>query len=1513
MELKRNTAHEYDILVELGILQNVVEIDSMNYGWDVMKGTLRSRERYVGSENAPGMVYSGKDFYHSKFSVKRAGFEPGSQGLPWGLIFGAEEIVNPTAVGEALWTFENPYGSDSRFKPLIGNDGTIYQVMTRGYKDNTIFALDPETGEVKWEFQGSDIAFDEEPLKKLSCMEQGPNGVIYIGSSPNNTNKLYAIHTELSDGEAGTIKWSISGDDWFIYPIEVDSDGVVYTGTNEYVKAINPDGSIKWQHNSNGNQEMVRLGPNEDRLYYGTWAPSSGASGFLVALDVSDGSLIWSKNDFGSDSNVYRPDVDDDGVVYVGTENSGVYAVNPDGSEKWSADFSGYEYNTMVDQDGSIVYVTSSIDGIRALSTEDGSELWSYSTIEAPDEEEINIVQGEDGTLYLSLNYADFIIALDKEGDYLWSFYAQDNVSRVSIGKNGKLYFGAGSDDSRLYALKTSNVPEPLEFDLWMLLSKEAEESSGEYSETYDELVKASGESGTVKIETKGSEVTGPTSVTLTGKITDMNYIDEADVHFEYGRYEKETWWICGDPHVGYGNTFPDPYIEEAVRDVKELGISDFAVCLGDLVENRAAALPPYRDEMELLDHDHVSVLGNHDVDGWWWDDPDEAPLVKRPEYGSKIIGGVRFIWLSDEGDGDWSYDGGYGRKMYISDEQNDWFRSLMDGDPDMPTIIMCHQGPCTDGQWADDVPDFWDPNERGWLKNNIDSYNVIAWIHGHRHSWILQEDFEGHGFDRISVDSIDKNTPSTMGMFMEVERIADKTWLRFTFRDHANQEWTDTSNPYFPDDNIVTTEHTIEVNNGLSGWQGTTQTTKTTTGTFSEVVDTLTGGKEYAFKAIAEWVESGSPESNEGDVLKYETPLLDLIMGKIRYNITDGSWSLEETYEHAWTKALKWGLIWEKVGTEFRAYAAEHDEGVDSPESLVLSHDFEEKPWKEDVMGIWGKNAEIHTALGFARYEYAVNGDYEDYEVKWTEDGVMTGKIDMNRDQELIDQLEGGAHAFIYSNPHKKDVEGCDLYGERTELFNGYVTDMADKGDLLSLSLEGLQKDLDKEENVVLIKDVDQYADPNERVSTLDAFDVLRYSFDHASRLRNFEHTVKGWEWHQENDRILSVNGNLLNAVVRYCYFMDMIMRPEFVEEGALVDVNIDEPKSGETITVKTEDLAADREENIIMDLDLRKDIGPEEYVNKVKGEALLGEEDERWQSMRENRLDRLLGEELITEEEESLQFAQMVGSREEIANVIEEELEKQVYDWTGKLELHGHHHNLGGYNRQGTVVVEHSRKNISQEFRIAEMEVSPGSTELVITNKVRERTEPGGPQFMSQFDFVMDNNIIRSLSETAFEAYVDKIGVFDVTTVTQAKLLGQDGDDITDWAEAYAESYKGYMFIDAKFTEEHWVGTSGYLNPFEIVLKNEAGQMKAVELDDFYKNGVWTLDPDPWGTGEIEEYFSVFGNIGMAEDHYEFEIKDGFLVLGDISGGLGDPDAGGGKVGDPRGKEYIEPPGGG
>ena len=69
----------------------------------------------------------------------------------------------------------------------------------------------------------------------------------------------------------------------------IGSDGTIYVGSyDDYLYAINPDGSRKWRFKTGG--------------YVSYSSPAAGS----------------------------------DGTIYVGSEDNNLYAINPDGSKKWT-------------------------------------------------------------------------------------------------------------------------------------------------------------------------------------------------------------------------------------------------------------------------------------------------------------------------------------------------------------------------------------------------------------------------------------------------------------------------------------------------------------------------------------------------------------------------------------------------------------------------------------------------------------------------------------------------------------------------------------------------------------------------------------------------------------------------------------------------------------------------------------------------------------------------------------------------------------------------------------------------------------------------------------------------------------------------------------------------------------------------------------------------------------------------------------------------------------------------
>ncbi|MFC6952174.1 PQQ-binding-like beta-propeller repeat protein [Halorubellus litoreus] len=102
--------------------------------------------------------------------------------------------------------------------------------------------------------------------------------------------------------------------------------------------------------------------------------------GVLVALDGTDGSLVWSQQLPGDSDTVGSPAVVD-GTVFVASLDGGTaYALNASsGAFEWQASIDGGAFASPAVGDG-VVYVASTTGVVHALDAADGSERWRYET-----------------------------------------------------------------------------------------------------------------------------------------------------------------------------------------------------------------------------------------------------------------------------------------------------------------------------------------------------------------------------------------------------------------------------------------------------------------------------------------------------------------------------------------------------------------------------------------------------------------------------------------------------------------------------------------------------------------------------------------------------------------------------------------------------------------------------------------------------------------------------------------------------------------------------------------------------------------------------------------------------------------------------------------------------------------------------------------------------------------------------------------------------------------------------
>jgi large repetitive protein len=237
-----------------------------------------------------------------------------------------------------------------------------------------------------------------------------------------------------------TLQWSMSTD-YATTPV-IGQDGSLYLGNGFRIfRSYTPDGVLRWTYQAAASiAGSAALGADGSAYIAATGriiaVTSAGtdkwASPFLFTPGCTPSSVI----------------LDQCGMLYFGTDDRNVYAVNPNGTGKWSYTTGGIiRYNCAVSPDGSTVYATSGDGCVYALNSSNGTLKWKTAAISSI----YNCAVGADGTVYVgSTNYK--LYAFAPNGTQKWTFQSQSKVTCApAVAPDGTIYFG--SQDTNLYAL----------------------------------------------------------------------------------------------------------------------------------------------------------------------------------------------------------------------------------------------------------------------------------------------------------------------------------------------------------------------------------------------------------------------------------------------------------------------------------------------------------------------------------------------------------------------------------------------------------------------------------------------------------------------------------------------------------------------------------------------------------------------------------------------------------------------------------------------------------------------------------------------------------------------------------------------------------------------------------------------------------------------------------------------------------------------------------------------------
>jgi len=286
--------------------------------------------------------------------------------------------------------------------PAIAEDGTIYTIDS----GETLYAINPD-GSIKWKCYIKGGTEDSSPAI-------GPDGTIYVGDDEYFINAV---------NPNGTIKWRYKTGFFVFSSPAIGPDGTVYCGSHDnYLYALYPNnGTLKWKYKTG---HWIRTSPciGDDGTVY-----CVSLDDYLHALYPNNGTRKWKTKVGGGTS----PIIGQDGTIYCGWDK--LFAVNPDGTVKWTYDPGGSNVieggTPCISADGTIYFGTriEPYNGGNIIAVDsNGNEIWRERIATewcwfAP-------VIGEDGTVYIGSSTKEFV---DSHGGcisvgYLYAFNEKD-------------------------------------------------------------------------------------------------------------------------------------------------------------------------------------------------------------------------------------------------------------------------------------------------------------------------------------------------------------------------------------------------------------------------------------------------------------------------------------------------------------------------------------------------------------------------------------------------------------------------------------------------------------------------------------------------------------------------------------------------------------------------------------------------------------------------------------------------------------------------------------------------------------------------------------------------------------------------------------------------------------------------------------------------------------------------------------------------------------------------------
>jgi parallel beta-helix repeat protein len=208
---------------------------------------------------------------------------------------------------------------------------------------------------------------------------------------------------------------------------------------------------------------IIGNGVRNDGLADTAW-PKSGGDVFNTGQSNYSGpevnTTLWNYTTGGSISS-YCPVIGSDGTIYIGSSDNKLYALNVDGTVKWTYTLiyiliGAHVKALSIGADGTIYATTSDSDNRLYALNPDGTLRWAYKT---PGNNIGTPTVAADGTIYFGCTDGN-LYALYNNGTVKWTYKAGPTVYCTGggpvIGSDGTIYFESGEEYNnygRLHAL----------------------------------------------------------------------------------------------------------------------------------------------------------------------------------------------------------------------------------------------------------------------------------------------------------------------------------------------------------------------------------------------------------------------------------------------------------------------------------------------------------------------------------------------------------------------------------------------------------------------------------------------------------------------------------------------------------------------------------------------------------------------------------------------------------------------------------------------------------------------------------------------------------------------------------------------------------------------------------------------------------------------------------------------------------------------------------------------------